>query len=180
MKARMRKTLEQPVAEQRSPTVASRVAFRQHPLHPIIVVYPVAALSLLLPADALFLWTGDGFWATAAWWLNVLGLGSGLLAAVLGISDMFLIRLARRHVSVWSHFVAGVMLLALAAMGVWLRAPDHGAVWPWGLLQSGFTFLMVLVVGWLGGTLTFGHGIGVYGHRPGRDSADAADEALDE
>ena len=43
-----------------------------------------------------------------------------------------------------------------------------------------FLFLMVLVVGWLGGTLTFGHGIGVYGHRPDADSSDAADEALDE
>ena len=38
----MRKTLRQPVPEQRSPSVESRVAIRHHPLHPIAVVYPIA------------------------------------------------------------------------------------------------------------------------------------------
>lgn len=176
----MRKTLRQPVPEQRSPTVASRMAIKRHPLHPILVVYPVTCLSLILPADVAYLWSDDGFWALAAWWLNVVGLGMGLLAAAVGICDMFLIRVARRHVSVWNHFVAGVMLLALAALGVWLRAADPAAVWPWALLQSALTLLMVVVVGWLGGTLTFGHGIGVYGHRPRSDPSDADDEALEE
>lgn len=176
----MRKSLRQPVPEQRSPTVESRVAIHRHPLHPIVVVYPIASLSLLLPADLLHLWTGDAFWATAAWWLNVLGLVAGLAAAVLGICDMFLIRVARRHVSVWNHFIAGVMLLSLAALGVWLRLADPAATWPWLVLQSGLALMMVVVVGWLGGTLTFGHGIGVYGHRERDDQSDARDRALEE
>lgn len=176
----MRKTLRQPVAEQRSPSVESRVAIKHHPLHPIAVVYPIACLTLLLPADVLHLWSGEAFWAEVAWWLNVVGLGAGLLAAGLGICDMFLIRVARRHVSAWSHFIAGVMLLALAAMGVWLRWPDPAAAGWWALLQSAPTAGMVLVVGWLGGTLSFGHGIGVYGHREREDARSSADRALDE
>ncbi|MCR6663593.1 MAG: DUF2231 domain-containing protein [Luteimonas sp.] len=160
----MRKSLKQPVPEKRSPSVESRVAIMRHPLHPIVVVYPIVCLSLLLPADIAHLWTGDPFWAKAAWWLNVLGLVSGLGAAVLGIADMFLIRVARRHVSVWNHFIAGVMLLALAALGVWLRAADAAIASSWIVVQSALCLSMVLVVGWLGGTLTFGHGIGVYGH----------------
>jgi len=175
----MRKTLKQPVPENRSPSVESRVAIKRHPLHPILVVYPVVCLSLLLPADLAYLRSGDAFWATAAWWLNVLGLGGGLLAAAVGICDMFLIRVARRHVSVWNHFIAGVMLLALAALGVWLRAADAAAIWPWGLVQSALTLLMVVVVGWLGGTLTFGLGIGVYGHKE-RAEAEAADDRAPE
>lgn len=160
----MRNSLKQPVPENLSPSVESRVAVKRHPLHPILVVYPVVCLSLLLPSDLAWLWTGDGFWARVSWWLNLMGLASGLFAAVFGILDMFLIRVARRHVSAWSHFIAAVMVLALAALGVWLRAPDPQAVWPWALLQSSLCFLMVGVAGWLGGTLTFGHGIGVYGH----------------
>ncbi len=174
----MRNTLKQPVPQQRSPTVESRVAIHRHPLHPIVVVYPIACLTLLLPADALHLWSGERFWAEAAWWLNVVGLGAGLVAAALGSADMFLIRVARRHVSAWSHFIAGVMLLALAALGVWLRYPDPAAAGWWALAQSAPTAGMVLVVGWLGGTLSFGHGIGVYGHRQGEDSS--SDRALDE
>ena len=176
----MRKTLKQPVAEQRSPSVESRVAIKRHPLHPIAVVYPIACLTLLLPADVLYLWSGEAFWADVAWWLNVVGLVAGLFAAALGICDMFLIRVARRHVSAWSHFIAGVMLLALAAMGVWLRWPDPEAAGWWGLLQSAPTAGMVVVVGWLGGTLSFGHGIGVYGHREREDARSSADRALDE
>ncbi|MDH7452691.1 DUF2231 domain-containing protein [Luteimonas composti] len=175
----MRETLQQPVPEQRSPTVESRVALHRHPLHPVAVVYPIACLTLLLPADVLHLWSGRMFWAEAAWWLNVVGLVAGLMAAGLGIADMFLIRVARRHVSAWSHFIAGVMLLALAAAGVWLRWPDPAAAGWWALAHSAPTAAMVLVVGWLGGTLSFGHGIGVYGHRE-RDEDDASDRALDE
>jgi uncharacterized membrane protein len=160
----MRKSLKQPVPENRSPTVESKVAIKRHPLHPILVVYPIAGLSLLLPSDLLFLWTGESFWAQVSWLLNLLGLASGLFAAVFGVLDMALIRVARRHVSVWNHFIAGVMLLALAALGVWLRFADPEAVWPWAVVQSSLCLLMVGVVGWLGGTLTFGHGIGVYGH----------------
>lgn len=162
----MRRSLKQPVPDHRSHTVASRVAIRQHPLHPILVVYPVAALTLLPLADVLYLLLGDPFWATAAWWLSVLGLGGGLFAAVFGILDMFLIRVVRRHVSAWIHFIAGVMLLALAAAGVSLRLPDPAAaIWPWGLLLSGVGMVMVVIVGWLGGALTFRHGIGVYGYK---------------
>ena len=107
----MRKTLTQPVPEQRSPTVESRVAIHRHPLHPVAVVYPIACLTLLLPADLAYLWTGDAFWADVAWWLNLVGLVTGVLAATLGIADRFMIRVARRHVSAWSHFIAAVMLL---------------------------------------------------------------------
>ncbi len=59
------------------------------------------------------------------------------------------------------------MLLALAAAGVWLRWPAPvAAVWPWGLILSAVTAVAVMVVGWLGGTLTFRHGVGVYGEKP--------------
>ena len=175
----MRRTLKQPVPRQRSPTVESRVAIHRHPLHPIAVVYPIACLTLLLPADIAHLWTADAFWADVAWWLNLVGLAGGLLAAVLGICDMFLIRVARRHVSAWNHFIAGVMLLALAAAGVWLRWPDPAATGYWALLQSAPTAGMVGVVGWLGGTLSFGHGIGVYGHREREEEPASGNEEPD-
>ena len=70
-----------------------------------------------------------------------------------------------------------VMVLALAALGVWLRLPDPAAaVWPWGLLQGAVMLAMVMIAGWLGGTLSFHHGIGVYGHiKQAEDKADGND-----
>jgi len=166
----MRKTLRQPVPRTRSHTVESRMAIAKHPIHPMLVVYPVALLSLVPLTDLLYLWQGDEFWARLSYWLCVGGLGMGAIAAVVGTLDMFMIRVVRRHVSAWSHFMAAVMVLALAAAGVWLRAPDpQAAVWPWGLLLSGVMLVMVMVAGWLGGTLSFRHGIGVYGDEDTRE-----------
>lgn len=160
----MRKELEQPIPRTRSHTVASRMAIQQHPIHPMLVVYPIALLSLLPATDLLYLWRGEAFWAQVSWWLNVAGLATGVVAGVVGMFDMFLIRVVRRHVSAWNHFIVAVMMLAMAAAGIWLRAPDPvAAVWPWGMVQSSATFALVMVAGWLGGTLSFRHGIGVYG-----------------
>jgi uncharacterized membrane protein len=160
----MRESLQQPTPPEQSHTVASRVAFMKHPLHPMLVVYPIAMLSLVVVTDLLHVWLGDPFWATASFWMNVVGLAVGVLAGVIGSIDLFAIREVRRHVSAWNHMIAAVMVLALAAAGVWLRLEDpQAAVWPWGLLLSATMSLLVMVAGWLGGTLSFRHGIGVYG-----------------
>lgn len=149
---------------QTAQTVPSRMAVRKHPVHPMLVVYPIAFLSMLPVTDALHAWRGGAFWAEASFWLNAAGLGLGVLAGLVGLVDLLGIRAVRRHVSAWSHFIAAVMVLALAAAGLWLRWPDPAAaIWPWGLALSGVTLLLVMVAGWLGGTLSFRHGIGVYG-----------------
>ncbi len=160
----MRKSLKQPVSGEQTNTVSSAVAIRQHPLHPMLVVYPIACLTLLPASDLALLWSGEPFWGQVSLLLNMVGLAGGLLAAVVGTCDMLLIRVARRHVSVWSHALAAVMLLAVSAAGVRLRLVDAvEAVWPWGLMLSSTGLLLAGVAGWLGGTLTFKYGIGVYG-----------------
>lgn len=170
----MRKQLRQPRPRTTSHSVRSRMAIAKHPLHPMLVVYPVALLSLVLPADLLALWLRQPFWAECAYWMNAVGLAIGVVAGIVGTADMFLIRVVRRHVSAWNHFIVAVMVLAVAGLGVWLRAPDPvAAVWPWGLLQSSLLLVLVMVAGWLGGTLSFHHGIGVYGDdNPHEDEAE--------
>lgn len=147
-----------------NPGKSSTVAIMQHPLHPMVVVFPIAFLIGMLPTDLVWLWTGDALWANFSFWLGVAGLGIALLAAVLGMADLFTMREARKHVSAWSHFISGVMVLALASGNVYLRVSEGvEAVWPWGLAMSGVCALVVMVTGWLGGTLTFRHDIGTYG-----------------
>lgn len=151
--------------------IPSRVAFRQHPIHPMLIVYPIAFLSSVPAADLAFVLLGDVRLAQLAFVLNIAGLAMGLVAAAFGLGDFLLVREIRNHITAWSHAVVAVMLMALAAAGVWLRWPDPvAAVWPWGLLLSGVTGLVVAATGWLGGSLSFRHGIGVYGdEEPPRD-----------
>jgi uncharacterized membrane protein len=145
--------------------IPSKVALMQHPLHPMVVVFPIAFLMAAPVTDALFWWLADDFWARVSFWLLVAGLGMGVLAALLGTADFLLMREVRRHVAGWSHFIVAIMGLSLAATNVQLRWADPvAAALPWGLLVSALTAMVIGVAGWLGGTLTFRHGIGTYVH----------------
>lgn len=142
----------------------SRLHLRGHPVHPMLVVFPLAFLSSTLPVDLAFVVYGTAFWAWLGLVLNTAGAGIGMLAALAGVVDFFGIRGVRHRTSAWSHAVAGLVLLALAVASAFLRWPDPvGAVLPLGLALSVAQLVLVGVAGWLGGTLSFRFGIGVYG-----------------
>lgn len=145
--------------------IPSKVAIKQHPLHPMVVSFPIAFLGFVPLADLAFWWVGDPFWAKAAFWMITAGFAMGVLAAVLGTIDFMLVRAVRRHVAGWSHFIVAIMTLSLAGANLMLRLDDPvAAALPWGLFTSLATLVVLGVTGWLGGTLTFRHGIGTYVH----------------
>lgn len=137
------------------------VAVAGHPLHPMMVTFPIAFLLGALASDLVFLYEGDLFWARMSFWLIGAGTVMGVLAGIAGAVELLAVRGIRRRAAAWNHFVAGVVLLAVAAANWIWRLPDPGAVWPWGLYMSGLTALLVAFAGWLGGTLVFEHRIGI-------------------
>jgi uncharacterized membrane protein len=140
----------------------SSIAIAGHPVHPMLVSFPIAYLLAGLLTDIAFWWTGDPFWARVSVWVIGGGLAMGTLAALAGTLDFLLVKEIRRHITSWSHFLAAVMLLALAATNWWLRFPDPVAgLLPWGLFLSCITLISLLVAGWLGGKLVFEHNIGL-------------------
>lgn len=132
--------------------IESKITIKQHPLHPMMVSFPIAFLSSTILTDAAFWWLGDPFWAAVSFWLCAAGFAIGVLAALVGLADFVQIEEARRHVTGWSHLIVAIAALALA--------------------------LLVAVTGWLGGSLTFRHGIGTYWHELDRAQPDEADEPL--
>ncbi|MGY6518752.1 MAG: DUF2231 domain-containing protein [Lysobacteraceae bacterium] len=160
--------------------IPSRVAFKQHPLHPMMVHFPIAFLGFVPLADALFWWQGDPFWAQMAFWMIVAGFGMGVIASILGTADFLLVRAVRQHVAGWSHFIAAIMALSLAGTNLMLRFDDPvGAALPWGLFTSLATLVVLGFAGWLGGTLTFRHGIGTYVHTDDGDDGGEDDAPED-
>ena len=139
----------------------SAVAIASHPLHAIAVNFPIAYLTGALATDLGFWWTGDLFWARVSLWLTGAGFFMGAIAAVFGTLEFLLVKEIREFVSSWSHFLAGITLLALAAANWWARVSDPaGAVLPWGLFLSFVTAAAIGWAGWLGGKLVFEHNIG--------------------
>jgi uncharacterized membrane protein len=143
--------------------VPSTVTVMRHPVHPMLVVFPLSFMTSTLFSDVVYIATGRAFWAEASFWLAAAGLAFGLVAAAAGMIDFFTMPAVRRRVTAWSHFLAAVMALALAAANVQFRWDDpQAAVWPTGLILAATMAAIVGVAGWLGGTLTFKHGIGNY------------------
>lgn len=153
--------MDNPLLSDNPKSTRSFVAVAGHPLHPMLVAFPIAYLVGALASDAAFWWTGDPFWARVSLWVLGSGFLMGAIAAAAGTMDFLIVREIRHHVTSWSHFLAAVMMLSLTGANWWLRVPDAEAgVLPWGIYLSLISVLALTVAGWLGGKLVFEHNVG--------------------
>ena len=135
----------------------------KHPLHPVLVNFPIAFLSAGFLTDVAFWRTGEFFWARASLWLLGVGLLLGVVAAVVGLIDFFGIERVRQLSAGLTHLLLTVIALALAMLNVMLRlSSTQGYIVFFGLILSALTAVLVGVGGWFGGELTFHHGIGMF------------------
>jgi uncharacterized membrane protein len=140
----------------------SAVHVAGHPLHPMLITFPVAFLTAVLGSDIAYALTDDAFWARMSVWLLAGGTTMGLLAGITGAVEVLAVPGIRRRGVSWTHFVAAVMLLSVAFAN-WMQrigAPEL-AVLPWGLYLSALGAALVGFAGWLGGRLVFEHRIGI-------------------
>jgi uncharacterized membrane protein len=139
----------------------TRMAIAGHPVHPMMVTFPVAYLLGGFITDIAFWWTGDPFWARVSLWLIGAGVIMGAAASLIGMLEFFLVQDIRQHVTSWSHFLAAVTMLAIATTNWLLRIDDPvAAVLPWGMFSSVITALAVSFAAWLGGDLVFEYKVG--------------------
>jgi uncharacterized membrane protein len=135
-------------------------AVNRHPLHPMLAPLPIGFLVGALIGDILFVATDDPFWARGAFWLLFGGVVTGLVAGLVGLVDLLGIQRARRLTMAWVHGVGNILALVLAIINVVSRWSDYGASGNSTVLSIAVV-LMLLVTGWLGGELSYRHGIGV-------------------
>lgn len=140
----------------------SRVAVAGHPLHPMLVTFPIAFLIAIVPSDLAWVLTGDDFWARVSLWLAAGGSVMGLIAGLAGTVELLAIPGVRRRGASWSHFLAAIMLISVAFTNWFVRlAGQTEMILPWGLTLSLLGAVLVGVAGWLGGNLVFEHQIAV-------------------
>lgn len=143
-----------------SGTGATATAFG-HPLHPMLVVLPISALVGAAVCDWIYLYNGNDFWAVAAFWLIAAGLVTGVVAAGAGIIDLMSVERARTMGIAWAHAVGNVLVLGFVLVNFLIRRDDPADPPLAAIAISTVVFAALLVTGWLGGELTFRHGVGV-------------------
>ncbi|MCK0512437.1 DUF2231 domain-containing protein [Aromatoleum buckelii] len=154
-------------ADSGAESIVSRAALRGHPLHPMLIHFPVAALIGLVATDVAWLVSGDPFWARAGLWLAGVGAGGGWIASLLGVADLLLVERIREKITAWCHAVIAVMMLSLASLN-WAMRYREGAeqLAGWELYLSLLTAGTIGLAAYLGGRLVYEHAVGVeLGHR---------------
>ncbi|WP_252109723.1 MULTISPECIES: DUF2231 domain-containing protein [unclassified Halomonas] len=142
-------------------SIKSRASLAGHPLHPVMIHFPVAALMALVASDLGYWYTNDPFWERSGLWLAGVGAFGGWIASIAGIIDLVTVSRIRRLITGWSHAIVAVVMLSLASLNWLLRLNSPEAILPWGLAVSLVTGALIALAGWLGGQLVYEHAVGV-------------------
>lgn len=134
-----------------------------HPIHPMLVLFPVAFLTSALFTDAAHWYSGAAVWAVASVWLLGAGIVTALIAAVAGFIDFLGSERIRAISDAWLHMIGNLIAVALAIVSLFLRLVYgiEAIVLPVGILLSIAIFLILLFTGWKGGEMVYRHGVGV-------------------
>ncbi|MBF2066294.1 MAG: DUF2231 domain-containing protein [Calothrix sp. C42_A2020_038] len=157
--------LESDSREFRDTGVPSTVAVAGHPIHPILVQFPIAFLVGATLSDVVFWFNRDSFWALASYWLILGGFVGGLAAALTGLLDFLRIERVRKRTAGWAHLILNVAALTLTLLNLVIRW-NHpiSAVIPWGIIISLIVATGLGLSGWYGGELVYRHKISVIGN----------------
>jgi uncharacterized membrane protein len=132
-----------------------------HPIHPMLVPFPIVCFIGALVTDIVFLNNHNAGWAEASRWLLGVGIVMGLLAAVAGLTDFMGSDRIRSMGDAVKHMLANVTAVVLEIVNLFLRLHNDEAIASVGIILSAIVVLILLYSGWKGGDLVFRHGIGV-------------------
>ena len=133
-----------------------------HPIHQMLIVFPLGLLATGAIFDVIHLVTGTPRWAEIAYWMIAAGIIGGLVAALFGLTDWLGIPGGTRAKRIGLLHGAGNLVVVLLFAGSWLlRRDDPLAPETLALVLSFAGTGLALVTGWLGGELVSRLGIGV-------------------
>ena len=149
----------------------TRARISRHPIHPMLVVFPIGLWVAALVFDVVHLVTGNPVWRTLAFWNIAGGIVGALAAAVPGLIDYTEMQGRARRIANW-HMAMNFGVTALFVVN-WLLRSRWGEQFistdswiPFALSVIGN--VIVGVSGWLGGEMVYVERVGVAEHREQR------------
>ena len=142
----------------------TRAQISRHPIHPMLIVFPIGLWVAALVFDVVHAFTGDSLWRTLAFWNIAGGIVGALGAAVPGLIDYTETRGRARRLANW-HMALNLGVTGLFVVNWVLRSrwgeqflsPDS-----WIPLAMTVVGNVVLAVsGWLGGEMVYVERVGV-------------------
>jgi uncharacterized membrane protein len=140
----------------------SRVKLLGHPVHPMLIVFPLGLLAMGVIFDLFAIGLSAGYWSEIAFWMFAAGIVTALLAAPFGAIDWWAIPAGTRAKRIGLlHGVGNLIVVVMFAGSWWLRRGSPGVPTDLALTLSFAGAVLALGTGWLGGELVDRLGVGV-------------------
>ena len=141
----------------------SRAKLLGHPIHQMLIVFPLGLLATAAIFDLLYVITNGIGWAHASYYLIPAGCLGGVLSAVFGLIDFVAIPKRTRARRVGTiHGIGNVFVLMMFWLSWFMRSPDASAPPPGlAVILSMSGLGLALITGWLGGELVNRLSVGV-------------------
>lgn len=140
----------------------SKASFKSHPIHPILVSFPIAFLIATFVLDLITRISGNESFLEPALYMEIAGILMGLIAAVPGFID-FLFTVPPKSSAKkrgLKHALANISQLVLFFIAFIIRrneAPDLDII----LILEAIGVVLIFIAGFLGGTLVYRNQIGI-------------------
>ena len=141
----------------------SKAAIRSHPIHPMLVAFPIGLFSTSLIFDLISSSRGNAALAAAAWYCVIAGLGFSIAAAIPGAIDLFSVvpRESSGRSRGYRHALLNLGMIAVFVAVAAHRGSPSAQPDGVSLILSGIGVLLLIASGWLGATLVYRNQIGV-------------------
>lgn len=133
-----------------------------HPIHPMLIVFPLGLLTVAAIFDVIYIFTQNGHWADLSYWMIASGTIGGLIAAVFGVIDWLGIPEGTRAKYIGLiHGLSNVVVVILFIVSWFMRRPDPTAPDMTAIILGWIGIVIALVASWLGGELVYRLNVGV-------------------
>jgi uncharacterized membrane protein len=137
-----------------------------HPIHPLIVHFPIACWSLVTIGDGLMFFGWALSFAPLINGMLLMGCIFALVAMLAGLYELLRLHIMEDVQQVVDcHMYAAVVTLCFYSISLFIRW-NGGVPMPsvWALLGSFLGFVSLIVTGWYGGRLVYQYGVGLDKH----------------
>ncbi len=140
----------------------SKAKLLGHPIHQMLIVFPLGLLATAVVFDLIHLFTDNQTMATVAFYMLAAGLVGGVLATPFGFIDWLAIPAGTRAkaVGLW-HGGGNLVVIALFLWSWLLRLDPPHEPGGWAIALGLTGAVLAGVTGWLGGELVDRLGVGV-------------------
>lgn len=145
--------------------MASKASIAGHPVHPMLVSFPLALWYTSFATDVVFYFNRHASLVLISKFMIAAGIIGAAAAAVPGIIDWLAIKNNEvKRIANW-HARLNVLALLIFSVNLYLRmqagSPLVGRSLRIPFLLSLLGVILISISGWLGGALSFEHGVGV-------------------